>query len=278
MNVSFTVPNSFRNNLLSKVLDFSTPDTFYMRLTRPSFSFSTTNYNYIKNITATSGAIDYAVVGTDRTMTRSTGSFVTDGFVAGNYITTDGTNVGTYQIRAVTALVLSLNTVGTSTLVDETATSKTITCQDEMAAITSGALTYTVAGTAGTFTRGAGSWITDGFVVGTYFTTTGDVTNDGVYEVTDVAALILTATPVGNSTLVDESAVGKIVTNGYTRANTSVSYTLDGSTLTLDTLSFSWSTFGPALLTTGGCIIYDDTATGDPIVSFLRLSPWDVSF
>ena len=206
MNLSFTVPSNFRENLLSAKLNFARPDTFNAILMRAGFSFSAANHKALLNVTATTGAIDYGIVAATKTITRVIGaphnhgtlSFITDGFVVGNYITLTGTNAGTYVVRSVTATTMRVDLVGAATLVDETATAQTITCQDEYA--------------------------------------TG---------------------------------------GGYTRIP--VTFDLTGSVLTLDT--FDLTSFGAAdLALSGGIIIYDDTATGDPIVCFAKTSTWALNF
>ncbi|HUT71646.1 MAG TPA: C25 family cysteine peptidase [Desulfatiglandales bacterium] len=59
---------------------------------------------------ATSGLVSISFDGPTKTITRSTGSFSTDGFVIGNTIRTDsGTNPGPFTITNVTALVITVS-------------------------------------------------------------------------------------------------------------------------------------------------------------------------
>lgn len=74
------------------------------------------------------------------------------------------------------------------------------------AAVTTTALTnVTVAAAGKTYTRAAGSFVTDGFVVGMWVKWAGFVNaaNNGYHRLTAVSALVLTA---GDSTLTDEAA------------------------------------------------------------------------
>jgi hypothetical protein len=59
---------------------------------------------------ASSGLVSISFDGPGKTITRSTGSFLTDGFVVGNLINTDsGTNPGPFTIADVTALVITVS-------------------------------------------------------------------------------------------------------------------------------------------------------------------------
>jgi hypothetical protein len=139
-------------------LDFGV-DTFKALLMRASFSFSSVNHAALKNVKTNTGAIAYYVTAATKTFTRASGSFVTDGFVVGNYISTNGTNVGVYVVRAVTALTMRVDLVGAATLVDEGTVGApvtfTITSEDEYATAdgyTRGGLTVTFALTGSTLT------------------------------------------------------------------------------------------------------------------------------
>lgn len=59
----------------------------------------------------------------------------------------------------------------------------------------------TAAASGKTFTRPSGSWIKDGFAIGTTFDLDGSVSNDGAFTVTAITALVLTVT----ETVVDET-------------------------------------------------------------------------
>lgn len=130
MNFSFSTNADLKNLMLNGDVDFAV-DTFKAVMMRDDWSFSSTRHNVLANIQTNTGAINYTVTASTKTFTRASGSFVTDGFVVGNYITTNGTNVGTYQISAVEALTMRVSLVGAATIADETATSKTITSNDE---------------------------------------------------------------------------------------------------------------------------------------------------
>ena len=76
---------------------------------------------YLNEASTGSTSLTYDVTG--RTITRVSGSFITDGFTAGSTITVIGTdsNDGTYTILYVVALVITL--ISTDTLVTETVSS-----------------------------------------------------------------------------------------------------------------------------------------------------------
>ena len=127
------------------------------------------------------------VGGTGDTITRSAGSFVTDGFTAGQIITyvsplNDATTA--VAIVTVTATVITLDT---DDLVDE----------GPIADVTiTGTATITfaeVGGTGDTITRSAGSWLVDGFAAGDDFTITGTASNN----ITTTAGIVtVTATVI----------------------------------------------------------------------------------
>jgi hypothetical protein len=80
------------------------------------------------------------------------------------------------------------------------------------APISTGAISLAVAATAKTFTRSAGSFVTDGFAVGDVIQVAGcsNSANNGTFVVSNVAALVLTCSTA--SGLVDEtSAAGRVI-------------------------------------------------------------------
>jgi hypothetical protein len=136
--------------------------------------------------------VTFAEVGaTGDTITRSAGSFVTDGFVAGDIITITGAINGANNqttlvgIANVAATVITLDT---DDLVDEVATAGvTITGTP--------ALTFAEVGATGdTLTRSRGSWLDDGFRSGDLINITGTSLNNitGAAGVTTVTATVIT--------------------------------------------------------------------------------------
>lgn len=278
MNLSFTVPSNFRENLLLALIDMeATPNKFNAYLMRSGFSFNSTNHKYKKNFkTTTTDTI--SCTASTKTFTRGSGSFIDDGWVVNAYLTGNSTNAGTYVVRAVTDLTMRVDVVGAATFVDQSGTSQTLTCQDEMKAITTGALSITTEDDDDTFTRGSGSFITNGFEVGTIFTSSS-ATSPGPFIVTEVSALVMTALPYGNATAVADETASLTLTNGYTQgAVNTLTFDVSTSTLKLETDSFAWSSFGAALPGSPGIIIVAEDATGDPIVAYGRLTPWTITF
>ena len=204
---------------------------------------------------ASSGAITVTFDATANTITRATGSFLTDGFVVGGRLAISGAvdaanNSSTPTIVTATALVLTLNDVaadevddagvtliqtnsihdlqgraftglagtigvgsaltisgagtwnGTYLFVDEPSAGALIVTTaapanpgfDATSGVASGALTVDFAAAGDTITRATGSFITDGFTVGSKVLISGaaDAANNGVFGLAAVAALVLT--------------------------------------------------------------------------------------
>lgn len=141
-----------------------------------------------------SPTITFLEVGaTADTITRSSGSFIADGFVANDRITITGAvqngganNLVDVRVAIVTALVLTLDT---GDLENEGPISG-------VAITGSPAITFAEVGaTADTITRSRGSWVTDGFRSGDILTVTGTALNNGTTAVIDtVTALVITLT------------------------------------------------------------------------------------
>ena len=128
MAVSFTYSNHYKYQLMMKLIDLGS-DSIKAVLCRSGFVFDPDNYASYLNLKATTGSLSVVFNSTAKTITRTAGSFITDGFAVGNKITTtSGINDGPFTITVVTALVFT---------VSETVTTETISCiitaQDEVA-------------------------------------------------------------------------------------------------------------------------------------------------
>jgi hypothetical protein len=153
--------------------------------------------------------ITFAEVGeTGDTITRSAGSFIADGFQAGDLINVTGSTGNNIAAAApladVSALVLTLDD---DDLVAEGPVSGVTIVGHE-------ALTFAAA--ADTVTRSRGSWLADGFRVGDSVTVVGTASNDGTYTVAGVTAAVL---DLGDG-LTDEviRADAVTITTGQTKA------------------------------------------------------------
>lgn len=150
------------------------------------------------------------------TITRSAGSFIADGFAAGDLITVTGAvasaganNITTAKkIVTVTELVITLDD---DDLVNE----------GPIAGVSIvGRPSLTFANSGDTITRSRGSWITDGFRVGDTVTITGtdSGTNDGSFEIVTLTATVMTLASGG----VDADEVSPTsqvsITTGQTKA------------------------------------------------------------
>lgn len=111
-------------------------DSIKMLLMKSGFVFDPAVHNTILNIKTDSTAITINVNATARTFTRTTGSFITDGFVPGNNITTSGfTNAGNngdWIIESVTATVITV-VDGTGLVTESGGGDEQIVSDDELA-------------------------------------------------------------------------------------------------------------------------------------------------
>ena len=148
---------------------------------------------------------------TPTSITRATGSWVTDGFVVGQQIVLTGAPgfAGTFKVTGVTATALTVSGLNGSTLGTLSGVAGTVIANGMVSSATG---TFNTTPT--TITRGTGSWITDGFVVGQQLTLTGVPSFAGTFTVTGVTALVLTVTGLNGSTLMTQNGVAGTVTGG----------------------------------------------------------------
>lgn len=129
MALSAVLSNRFKKAVLNKQIDIDT-DTIKALLMRQGFVFNKDTHAQKKNIKTNSGAISLTFVASTKKITRGSGSFVTDGFVVGNKITTDAAlNPGPFTITNVVALEITVS----ETVTDEGPVTKTVTSDDELA-------------------------------------------------------------------------------------------------------------------------------------------------
>ncbi|NCC75650.1 MAG: calcium-binding protein, partial [Clostridia bacterium] len=105
------------------------------------------------------------------TISRVSGSFISDGFLPGDYVYVTGTpgalNDNVYLILDVTADTLTLDAAHASIAVGQTGVTQASVYTDKPASIT----------------RSSGSWTTDGFAGGQIIEVTGSTANDGYFLV-----------------------------------------------------------------------------------------------
>lgn len=141
------------------------------------------------------------------TITRSAGSWISDGFVVGDTVVITGTasNNGSFVIASLSATVITLGSAGD--LVDEGPVS---------GCTVRGYPTLTFSDSADTIVRSRGSWLMDGFRIGSLVSITGTASNDlEDDEVTTVSASTLS---FASGTCADEviGAAGLAVGAGET--------------------------------------------------------------
>jgi len=129
--------------------------------------------------------LTFAEVGaTGDTLTRDTGSWVTDGFLVGDYVTISGSvsNNGGGKVTGVSATVLTFDTFD-------------LTAETLNVASAGGRVTaeHSFVFSSTTITRNAGSWIAEGFAVGDTVTIAGTASNNGTAIITTLTATVLTA-------------------------------------------------------------------------------------
>jgi hypothetical protein len=129
MPASATASNHFKYQMANKKIDLAA-DSIKVLLMRNGFTFNKDTRGVLINLKTNSGAQTLTFAESTKTITRAAGSFITDGFVVGNLITTDSaTNPGPFTVTVVAELVLTV----TEAVVDEGPISKTVTSNDELA-------------------------------------------------------------------------------------------------------------------------------------------------
>jgi hypothetical protein len=127
------------------------------------------------------------VGGTGDTITRSAGSFITDGFAVNMTVSVSGSGSNNFTHGKITAVSATVLTLDTQDLVAEGPV-------PDVVIIGSHALTFAEVGATGdTITRSGGSWLADGFAAGDLITVAGTVSNNFADKlVTAVTATVLT--------------------------------------------------------------------------------------
>lgn len=159
--------------------------------------------------------LTFAEVGaTGDTITRSAGSWISDGFAVGDIITVTGSASNNFTSAAkITAVSATVITLDTDDLTNEGPVSNvTVTGTPSLVFAEVGA-------TGDTITRNRGSWIADGFRVGDKLTITGTVSNN-IVAVVGITAVTATVVTFDTTDLVAEviGSYGVTITAGETKA------------------------------------------------------------
>ena len=168
----------------------------------------------LKNGVSTSARVSTAQVAAADTITRNTGDWLADGFLAGQTITVAnaGVNSGTYQIGSVSADTL------------------TLTSEDRLTdALPASGVSLR---SGDTITRNTGSWLADGFEAGQTIVTTGAGANNGSFKIEKVSKTTLTLVPA--AALSDGTSTGGTLT---TDPNASTAVISAGGDIDLKALS-----------------------------------------
>jgi hypothetical protein len=145
------------------------------------------------------------VGGTGDTITRASGSFVTDGFASGMSIDVAGSTSNNFTKAKITLATAGVLTLDTQDLVAEGPVSG-------VSIVGSHGVTFAeVGGTGDTITRSGGSWLDDGFRVGDNVTITGSASNN-LTTTAGIATLTATVMTLGTDDLAAEFIGAKDIT------------------------------------------------------------------
>lgn len=195
----------------------TTSDRFtYARVnTRDRLPLATLSNNIVR-MTGSPTLTFAEVGGTADTITRSTGSFITDGFAAGMAITVTGSTAAQndFTNKKITGVAATVLTLDTQDLVGEVATAGcTVTGS-------TGITFAEVGGTADTITLGGGgNWLADGFAVGDNITITGSTSNN-ITTTAGIVTVTATVLTLDTDDLAAEfnGAAAVTITKGQTMA------------------------------------------------------------
>jgi len=133
-------------------------------------------------------------------LTRTSGSWLDDGFTVGEYFTVAGSNSnnGAYKIAAVTATTLQL--LGDAIFVEETNGSAGLQVMVNNVGTSSAPIRLSGAPSlifkdvvgGNEISRSAGSWLSDGFAAGQFIRVVGTTPNAGSYQIASVTNAIIT--------------------------------------------------------------------------------------
>jgi hypothetical protein len=139
--------------------------------------------------------------------------------------------------------------------------------------------------TANTLTRGAGSFVTDGFVVGMRITTnSANGPNQGPFKISNVTALVLTVTTLaGGDPSLTTGAELNITVTGDDELASGAGYTQDTKTLAgastvednvndrAETTynNLIWTATAGSIGPSPGALVYDDTSADDTIIGYI---------
>lgn len=169
-------------------------------------------------------AVTFAEVGgTGDTITRGTGSFVTDGFAVGDWVTVTGSasNNVSGKVTTVTATVLTFDTTD---LANEGPTAV------DAVRIT-GEASFIFATPGQTITRNTGSWTAEGFKLGDTVTIAGSASNDGTAVITTITSTVITCSA---EAFVAETVGSCTCSVTLTESNTAWKTAIDGEFASID--------------------------------------------
>lgn len=129
-----------------------------------------------------SGAPNLTFDGTGHTITRSSGSWITDGFALNDVVTISGTVSNNITTGVITVLTATVMTFGSGLTTEGPVSGAAVVGSDA----------YIFDNVGHTVTRHAGSWLNDGFAIGDVVTFAGTASNDGNDTITNLSATVMT--------------------------------------------------------------------------------------
>ena len=177
------------SDVLTAINGYETADSRFVQAQcqlRDRLPYATLSHSIVRMTEASTDTVTFLEVGgTGDTITRSAGSFVTDGFHNNGWIRITASTLNNVQ-GVVPTVATSVLTLGTLDLANEGPVSGVaITCETTISFVDGGS-------GADTITRSAGSWLADGFAAGDVITVTGSASNNKDFTVVTVTASTIT--------------------------------------------------------------------------------------
>jgi hypothetical protein len=193
------VDPTLAGNVVTEISNYETANQRfeYARTSAKDTVFSGRASRVTKTAQLAGDSVTFAASG--HTITRSAGSFITDGFAVGDVVTVAGTTSNNGTLGALTGLSATVMTFA-SGVVNEGPLSSGVTI--------TGSAGYVFDGTAHTITRSSGSFKNDGFAVGDSVLLAGTSSNNGTFG--PIAALTDTVMTFGSG-LTNETVASGIV-------------------------------------------------------------------
>lgn len=180
--VAGDVPNStFANYVVTEANNYASANQRYV-YARMGVSDRSPLPTMSKNVHQMSTAQALSFSSVSHTITRTTGSWLTDGFAVGDVVTVAGSASNNGSLGAITVLTATIMTFAAGVVTETSPTTVVVTG--------SPGLTFAAAGF--TITRTAGSFLSEGFAIGQSVTISGTSSNNTTLPITALSATVMT--------------------------------------------------------------------------------------